>query len=220
MTSKNSFNPIASSAVKAPNDGANTLKPLSKILVHMCCGPCSIVPLKNILREEFEVHGFFFNPNIHPRAEFLKRLNGTKELAAHMGLHVLYDEEYRAVEFIRGLIGSVDGRTDQDGKPPEGERCSYCYSERLEATAKAAKAKGYEAFTSSLLYSKYQNHGEIIELAEGLSLKYGVDFFYRDFRDGWVEGIVESKEIGLYRQKYCGCIYSKIERYSKKKKVK
>ena len=194
--------------------------PLKKILVHMCCGPCSIIPLKDLLKEEFEVHGYFYNPNIHPRAEFVKRLNGTKELAAYMELDVLYDEEYRAVEFIRGMIDSVDGRTDEAGRPPEHDRCTYCYAERIEATAKAAKVNNYQAFSSSLLYSKYQNHAEIIELAEGLAEKYGVAFFYRDFREGWVEGIEKSKEIGLYRQKYCGCIYSLIERYPKKYKKK
>ncbi|MBE9527969.1 MAG: epoxyqueuosine reductase QueH [Proteobacteria bacterium] len=214
MTSKNSSN--ADSYSGAPKAGA----PLKKILVHMCCGPCSIIPLKNILKEEFEVHGYFYNPNIHPRGEFEKRLNGTKELAAHMGLDVLCDEEYRAVDFIRGMIESVDGATDEAGNPPEHTRCTYCYADRLEATAKAAKVHGYQAFTSSLLYSKYQNHAEIIELAEGIAAKYGVEFFYRDFREGWVEGIEKSKEIGLYRQKYCGCVYSLIDRYPKKYKKK
>ncbi len=211
-SSRNSFE-------TAPAPSGNT-DPLKKILVHMCCGPCSIVPLKEVLTEEFDVHGFFYNPNIHPRAEFERRLEGTKQLASHMGLDVLYDEEYRAVDFIRGMIDSVDGAVDDTGKPPEGERCTFCYSERLEATAKAAKEHGYQAFTSSLLYSKYQNHAEIIELAQELARKYGVQFFYRDFRVGWVEGIEKSKEIGLFRQKYCGCIYSKIERYSASKKAK
>ena len=207
------------SSFKTPQDPSATIA-LKKILVHMCCGPCSIVPLKEVMKEEFELHGFFYNPNIHPRAEFNRRLEGTKQLASHMGLDVLYDEEYRAVDFIRGMIDSVDGAQDDLGNPPEGERCNFCYSDRLEATARAAKEHGYDAFTSSLLYSKYQNHAGIIELAEEFSRKYGVDFFYRDFRAGWAEGIEKSKEIGLYRQKYCGCIYSKIDRYTKKKKAK
>ncbi len=198
-----------------------------RVLVHMCCGPCSIYPLKAILKEKAQVFGFFHNPNIHPYSEFKLRLAAVKKLAALLSLEVIYDEEYRPTAFIKGMKASLalGGHGDPGGhggpsagKPPEGPRCVYCYSERLEATARAAKAHGFDAFSSSLLYSKYQNHEEIKRLGTALAEKYGVDFYYEDFRPGWQDGIGQSKEMGLYRQKYCGCIYSKIERYSKKKK--
>jgi hypothetical protein len=92
-------------------------------------------------------------------------------------------------------------------------RCLYCYASRLEQTAKAAMELGFDAFTSSLLYSRYQSHEAIKFLGEKIGREYGVEFHYADFRSGWQEGIRISKEIGLYRQKYCGCIYSEKERY-------
>ena len=92
-------------------------------------------------------------------------------------------------------------------------RCSYCYFSRLEATAQAAKENDFDYFSSSLLYSKYQDHEMIKRIGMGLAEKYGVPFYYDDFRIGWKEGIKESKEMGLYRQQYCGCIFSEKERY-------
>ena len=190
-----------------------------RVLVHMCCGPCSIYPIKSILKESAQVFGFFHNPNIHPYSEFKLRLAAVKKLAGLLDLDVLYDEEYRPTAFIKGMKRSLPPEL-RGGKPPEGPRCTYCYSERLEATARAAKAHKFDAFSSSLLYSRYANHDEIKELGLGLADRYGLKFYYEDFRPGWLSGIEDSKDMGLYRQKYCGCIYSKIERFSKKKKKK
>lgn len=189
-----------------------------RLLVHMCCGPCSIIPLKSVLGG-WDVWGFFFNPNIHPYGEFRKRLEAVKQLAGYLSINVIYNEEYRPTRFINEMKASLC--PDDSGEvryPAFGDRCVYCYRVRLEETARAAKENGFEFFTSSLLYSKYQNHGNIKEAGIGFALKYGVEFYYEDFRPGWQAGIDESKEMGLYRQKYCGCIYSRIERYSKKKK--
>jgi len=180
-------------------------KPTKKILVHMCCGPCSIVPLKDVLGTGVEVWGFFHNPNIHPRAEFFKRLSAAKRLAAIMGVRVIFDENYTPREFIKGV------KATGEGSRAFGQRCVYCYSSRLEAVAKKAAELGFDAFTSSLLYSTYQDHEDIKRAGREFAEKYGVDFFYDDFRAGWREGIEYSKRLGLYRQKYCGCIYSKVE---------
>lgn len=187
--------------------------PSPRILCHVCCGPCSIFPLKTLLGENVEVWGFFYNPNIHPYAEFKRRLEATKTLSALLSVKMLYNEEYRPVEFTREMKASVGGVK----YPPYKERCAYCYSTRLEATAKAAKEGGFDGFTTSLLYSRYQMHDEIKKAGEELAGRYGVAFYYADFRAGWQAGIDESKAMGLYRQKYCGCIYSKIERYAKKR---
>lgn len=186
-----------------------------RILVHMCCGPCSIVPLKSVLSGRAEVWGFFYNPNIHPRKEFLLRLEAVRKLAGLLSLDVIYHEEYAPKAFIDGLKAAGGG--PDKNHPEHGARCVFCYTDRLEATARAAAENGFDAFSSSLLYSRYQDHEEIKRLALDFAAKYGILLYYEDFRDGWQEGVDTSKEMGLYRQKYCGCIYSRIERYSRKK---
>jgi predicted adenine nucleotide alpha hydrolase (AANH) superfamily ATPase len=95
-----------------------------------------------------------------------------------------------------------------------GVRCQYCYHKRLEATAQVAKHGKFDAFTTTLLYSKFQNHKLICDIAASLSKEYGVRFYYEDFRLGWKEGIEVSKKLGMYRQQYCGCIYSERDRYA------
>lgn len=189
----------------------------ARMLVHMCCGPCSIIPLKSILSGKAEVWGFFHNPNIHPRSEFLKRLEAVKALARLLSIDLVCHEEYRPMEFIKGM---KEAAPSEDNFPPKGTRCSYCYSVRLEETARAARTGGFDAFSTSLLYSTSQKHEEIRSLGLALAEKYGVRFYYDDFRNGWQQGIDESKSMGLYRQKYCGCMYSRIERYSEKNKIK
>jgi epoxyqueuosine reductase len=192
--------------------------PMGRVLVHMCCGPCAVIPLKTLLNGRFEVWGFFHNPNIHPYSEFLKRLSAVKTLASHLEVDLICNEEYRPMEFIREMRESLPEMAPKH--PPKGQRCSFCYSTRLEETAKAAAMNGFDAFSSSLLYSKYQDHDEIKKLGAKLAEKYSVRFYYEDFRVGWQEGFDRSREIGLYMQKYCGCVYSKIERYAGKKKAK
>jgi len=120
---------------------------------------------------------------------------------------MIYRDEYNLEEFLRNTVGT-------DFKSvPKYERCNYCYSSRLEATAQAAKENDFDYFSSSLLYSKYQEHETIKKIGFTLADKYGVKFYYDDFRTGWKEGVKESKEMGLYRQQYCGCIFSEKERY-------
>jgi predicted adenine nucleotide alpha hydrolase (AANH) superfamily ATPase len=187
------------------------------MLVHMCCGPCSIIPLKSALKDRYDIRGFFHNPNIHPYSEFLKRLSAVKTLASYLSIELICDEEYRPTAFVKGMKASIPSSPKF---PPKGLRCSYCYSERLEKTARTASLNGFDSFSTSLLYSRYQNHDEVKRLGVDLGKKYGILFYYEDFRTGWQDGIDASKEMGLYRQKYCGCAYSRIERYAKKTKTK
>ncbi len=175
----------------------------------MCCGPCSIFPLKSILSDETELWGFFFNPNIQPADEFAKRLEAARKLAGLMELDVIFHDSYQVEDFLRDRTGTPLRELAKDA------RCNHCYDLRLEATARAAAADGFDMFTSSLLYSRYQDHALIRGIAEKYAKRYNVEFFYRDFREGWREGIKESKEMGLYRQQYCGCIFSWMERYNK-----
>lgn len=171
------------------------------ILLHICCGPCAIYPLKELRSRGMSVTGFFFNHNIHPYQEYQRRLDAVRAYAGMVDLDVVYRDEYRLEEFLVAVAADPAGR------------CRYCYASRLEQTAQAAAELGFEAFTSSLLYSRYQSHEAIVALGEQLGRNYGVEFYYADFRAGWQEGIRISKELGLYRQQYCGCIYSEKERY-------
>ena len=198
-----------------------------KLLVHICCGPCAVYPLKKILEGRMDVWGFFYNPNIHPYTEYQKRLAAVKSLAEKMAIKMIFRDEYNLEEFLRNTIGPetvTQGFSLDNIKPGHKTsfpglsynikaRCSYCYSSRLEATAKAAKENGFDYFSSSLLYSKYPNHDEIKNIGDRLTEKYGIPFYYDDFRIGWKQGNKESKEMELYRQKYCGCIFSEKDRY-------
>jgi len=172
-----------------------------RVLVHICCANCLIYPLKVLREEGDEVMGFFYNPNIHPYQEYQRRLQTVKEYEKQAGIKVIYRDEYDLEEFLRGVAFR------------EEERCRFCHHLRLEATAQVAKKGKFDAFTSTLLHSKHQNHELIREMGEAAGAKHGVTFLYRDFREGWREGIEESKALGLYRQNYCGCIYSEKERY-------
>ncbi|MEE8574433.1 MAG: epoxyqueuosine reductase QueH, partial [Thermodesulfobacteriota bacterium] len=164
---------------------------MKRLLVHICCGPCSIYPIKQALKGEVEVTGFFFNPNIQPRGEFNKRLDSVRKLAALMELDIVYKDEYDTALFLKDREGR------QLKRLPKEDRCEFCYSTRLEATALAARDGGFDSFTSSLLYSRYQEHEKIIEIAGEYAEEYGVGFFYEDFRVGWQKGITESKDMGL-----------------------
>ena len=175
-----------------------------KLLLHICCGPCAIYPVKELRSSGVEVTGLFYNHNIHPYTEYKLRMDAVRSYAQMVELEVVYREEYQLEEFLSHVAGEP------------ASRCGYCYRSRLEETAKAAAELGFPCYSSTLLYSRYQNQDLIREFGVKLGERYGVKFHYEDFRSGWQEGINLSKEMGLYRQKYCGCIYSEKERYLKK----
>ncbi len=162
-----------------------------------------------ILREEgWEVTGYFFNPNIHPYQEYLRRLEAMKEYGEMSDIKIIYPNEYEMEGFLRQVVFR------------EGQRCQICYHLRLEATVKTAKEGEFDSFTTTLLYSVHQDHELIKTIGDSLGKKVGVPFLYRDFRTGWKVGIDISKSLKLYRQSYCGCIYSEKERYLSSKPVK
>ena len=177
-----------------------------KLLLHMCCGPCSCYPVKHLREQGIEPVGYFFNPNIHPYKEWKHRLDTAKDFAEKVGMEIVTDEHYALHEFVRRAIPSESR--------PNG-RFTMGYTWRLEQTARYAKEHGYDAFTSTLFYSIYQQHDLMRRTAERFAAQYGVAFHYEDFRPGWQEGIDISHELDLYRQPYCGCIFSEEERYSK-----
>ncbi len=179
-----------------------------KIMMHICCGPCAIYPLNALRSDGHEIRGFFFNPNIHPYREFKKRLQALKTVADEMSLENDYVKEYGLKEYLRKVVYN------------EERRCSICYEMRLLPTVMQAKTIGVDAFTTTLLYSKYQNHDLIRTTAERLAGEYNISFYYQDFRKGWQQGIDMSVKMDIYRQPYCGCIYSEQERYDKKAREK
>jgi len=175
-----------------------------KILLHICCAPCAIYPLDILKEAGHEVTGVFYNPNIHPYMEYKKRLDIAIEYFEKRGLRLITFDDYPMEEFLRGVVFR------------EERRCEYCYHTRMKYTAHIAKKGKFDAFTSTLLYSKFQNHDLLRDLGDSLGRAYGVEFYYHDFRDGWKEGIAISRDLNMYRQQYCGCIYSEKERFYKK----
>lgn len=147
--------------------------------------------------------GYFYRHNIHPYTECLKRQETLESYAKEIDLRVIYQEGYDLNGFIQNVVFR------------ESDRCSYCYHERLRATALVAKHGKFDYFSTTLLYSKYQKHDTIKSMGVSIASSIGVPFYYHDFREGWKDGMEESKRIGLYRQQYCGCIYSEKERYFK-----
>lgn len=176
------------------------------LLLHMCCGPCSCYPVKVLRGQGIEPTGYFFNPNIHPYKEWDMRLKAAEEFAARSELKIITDKHYMLRDFLRRALAA---------EQVENGRCRMCYTWRLEETARYAAENGFDAFTSTLFYSIYQQHELMKETAEHFAKVYGVKFHYEDFRPGWQEGIDMSMEMGLYRQPYCGCIFSEEERYSR-----
>ena len=174
-----------------------------KALLHICCANCAIYPINQMREEGLEVMGFFYRHNIHPYTECLRRQEALETYAEQIDLKVIYQEGYD----LEGFIQNVAFR--------ESERCNYCYHDRLKSTALLARRGKFDYFSSTLLYSKHQQHELIRSMGESIGKSVGVPFLYHDYREGWKEGIECSKQMGLYRQQYCGCIYSEKERFFK-----
>ena len=175
-----------------------------KLLLHTCCAPCSVYCIESLREEGIEPTLYWFNPNIHPYMEYKARRDTLRQYAEMISIQTIFKENYGLKEFCKNVIGNLD------------ERCSkYCYKIRLEQTAKYAKENGYDSFSTTLLISPYQNHDELIRIGQEMAEKYDIEFLYRDFRPGFREGQAKARELGLYMQKYCGCVFSEEDRYSK-----
>lgn len=172
-----------------------------KLLLHICCGPCSIYPLRILGEGGFDVMGYFYRSNIHPYTECLKRQEALASYAEEIDLKLIIAPEYDLEGFLRNAVFR------------EANRCELCYHDRLRSAALVAKRGKFDFFSSTLLYSKFQKHDAIRSIGEAVGRKVGVPFHYQDFRPGWQEGIEKSRQMGMYRQQYCGCIYSEKERY-------
>lgn len=179
-----------------------------RVLLHICCGPCSLYPVQDLRKQGYDVVGLFYNPNIHPLQEYLRRRQGALEAADHLGLKMIWkDNEYNPGEFLRQIAFR------------EPRRCFFCYQMRLERTMSIARRGNFDFFSTTLLYSIHQQHRQIAQLGRDMAGSKTLQFLNRDFRPGWKAGIAQSLELGIYRQQYCGCLYSEIERFSSELKA-
>lgn len=175
-----------------------------KLLLHTCCSNCAIYPFEFLRNKGFDVTLFWYNPNIHPYTEYRQRLDSLKKLQQMWKFKVIYDDDYREFyKFLRLVVGR------------EKERCEICYNLRLERTVMKSLDLGFESFTTTLLVSPYQNFDKIISIGRKLSRIYGIQFVEADFREGFKKAMNTARVLELYKQRYCGCIYSEAERYLK-----
>ena len=182
------------------------------LLLQSCCAPCSSYVLEYLSRF-FSITIFYYNPNISPKSEFDKRVNEQKRLVSEMN----FENE---VKFIEGDYNPTDFYEIAKGYEhcKEGfERCFRCYKLRLEHTAKLAKEMKFDYFTTTLTISPLKNSAKINEIGRELSNQYGVEYFYSDFKkkEGYKRSIQLSKKYNLYRQNFCGCVYSKRDEVKK-----
>ncbi len=171
------------------------------LLLHICCAGCLCAPLAELRKEKFHVNGYFYNPNIHPLLEFRRRIKAVRIFQESDPIDVDYCDEYGLMEYLKNVNYEGDNR------------CEDCYRLRLTATARNAKEKGCDAFCSTLLFSKQQDHEKVKKVCIQVSEQIGIPFEYRDYRYLCeCSHEIASKKM-LYRQSYCGCIFSEYERY-------
>ena len=176
---------------------------MSKTLLHTCCAPCSVSCVEQLRTEGIEPIAYWFNPNIHPYQEYKARRDTLIGYAGQIGMELIVQEDYGLRGFVCAVAEDID------------HRCEKCYEKRLEQAAEFASQNGFSSFTSTLFVSPYQQHARMAEIAARSGKKWGVEFLYRDFRPGFRSGQQQARELGLYMQKYCGCIFSEEDRYAK-----
>jgi predicted adenine nucleotide alpha hydrolase (AANH) superfamily ATPase len=170
------------------------------LLLHCCCAHCTAYSIEHWRRQGYQVHGLWYNPNIHPYSEHRQRLEAMKALAAEMDMPLEIVEGYDIHEYLGRVIGN------------EAERCRHCFELRLSKLAEVASGKGFDAFSSTLLISPHQQHELLCEVGEKLSCD--AEFAYEDLRKRYSDSRHITKGLDLYRQQYCGCVFSEWERYS------
>jgi predicted adenine nucleotide alpha hydrolase (AANH) superfamily ATPase len=167
--------------------------------MHICCANCGLFPIKELTSRGLQIRGLWFNPNIHHEDEYQRRLNALRTLEGLWDLDVRYIDRYGFEEFRKALEGH------------RGIRCEICYRMRLKETAATAREMGLDGFTTTLLVSPYQKHDLILRTGREMEKEYSIPFLYEDFRPLYKKALALSRELGLYRQNYCGCVYSKEE---------
>lgn len=177
--------------------------PPEKLFLHVCCGPCAGFPLEWLAEQNSAVQVFlwYYNPNIHPKSEYLRRRDSLAYLALRLG-HEIEFASYEPEVFLENL----GAETSAPG------RCRRCYALRLTRAAKEAALRGFPALATTLAFSRRQKHELIVEEGQRAAALEGLSFYYQDWRPGWSRGHELARTLGLYRQNYCGCLYSEFER--------
>lgn len=178
-----------------------------KLLLHACCAPCSIQCVESLRQEGIEPAMFWYNPNIHPFTEYESRLGALRDYAALQTLELIEQGGYGLRQYLVNVGTNFDGR------------CDCCYESRLGEAARYAAQFGFDYISTTLLISPYQRHERLREIGEREAAKNNVRFLYRDFRPLFRTGQQAAREMDLYMQKYCGCIFSEEERYQKKNRL-
>ena len=173
-----------------------------KLLLHTCCAPCSVYCIDYLRNQNIEPTVYWYNPNIHPYTEYKARRDCLKEYTKSINAEAIFAEEYGLQTFCQNVINNLENRCTD-----------YCYRVRIEKTIQYAKQHGYDTFTSTLFVSPYQKHEKLKQICEELAQKHNINFLYIDFRPGFRQGQAKARELGLYMQKYCGCIFSEEMRY-------
>ncbi len=173
-----------------------------RVLLHSCCGPCSSYVIE-YLAQYFDLTVYFYNPNIHPEEEYLLRLETQRKLVSSLGGATLVEGEYEPQRFYDAVKGL-------EAEPEGGERCKMCILQRMRATADRARQGEFDYFCTTLSVSPHKNAYLINALGCKLEGEYGVKWLSSDFKKkgGYLRSIELSKQLGLYRQDYCGCAYS------------
>ncbi len=178
------------------------------ILLHICCAPCATGVIGKLNADgDYSYTGFYYNPNIHPEEENLSRYNSVISLSNYEGFDLIFNSELMLDYWKEKLTCAKLSLS------------AACYAFRINKTARTAKEKNFDAFTTTLLVSPWQDHEKIREIGELASKEYNIPFLYQDFRPYYREGKNEAYRRGYYLQKYCGCIYSYRESDHKKKPV-
>lgn len=171
---------------------------MKKLLLHVCCGPCSTHVIDELKDNEMTL--FFYNPNIYPRDEYLRRLEAASKVADKKNIHFIdgdYDQETWD-DYVKGY----------EKEPEGGKRCELCFEYRLRKTAEYARKNGFDTFATTLTISPHKDAKKIHAIGKAQEKEHGVSFLESDFKKGFKESVEMSKELGLYRQNYCGCRFS------------
>lgn len=174
----------------------------NRVLLHACCAICSGYPISLLKDMGYEPVVFFYNPNIYPKEEYLKRLDAEKTLCKYHNVDLI-EGEYEPEVFFDRVRGF-------ENEPERGARCDLCFAIRLEKTAQKAKELGIDEFTTSIVISPHKNYERITKIGQNIAQKTDLKYLAIDFKkkDGFLKTNKLSKELGLYRQNYCGCKFS------------
>ena len=175
---------------------------MKKVLIHCCCAHCAAYTVHYWREQGYEVSALWYNPNIQPYTEHQHRLEAMKSLAQEVDLPLIVTEGYDMITYFRHVVGD------------ESQRCQHCFRLRLSKTVDTALKAGFSAFTTTLLISPHQKHDLLREIGSKLAEEKGIDFLYADLRKQYSDSRRITKGLNLYRQQYCGCVYSEWERYS------